>query len=55
MTVRGSAVLKDHNPTLILLSYLPRTIVLTMVAYTDRILESTEGVEIKLDTYIYVN
>ena len=46
MAVRGSAVHKNHNPC-ILLSYLP------FFPYPGHILESTEGIEIKL-TYIDV-
>ena len=53
MAVRGSGM---HITLLyILLSYLPLTIFFIMVAYPGHILESTKGIEVKLDTYINVN
>ena len=48
MAVRGSAVHKNHNPC-ILLSCLP------FFPYPGHIFESTEGIKIKLATYIDVN
>ena len=48
MAVRGSAVHNNHN-SCILLSYLP------FFTYPGHILESTEGIKIKLATYIDVN
>ena len=49
MAVRRSAVYKNHNPTeLSPLNHL----FFIMVACPGHILESTKGIEIKLDTYI---
>ena len=55
MAARESAVHKNHNPILKKLNYLPLTFLFIMVAYPGRIFESTEGIEIKLGTYIDVN
>ena len=53
MAVRGSGM---HITLLcILLSYLLLTIFFIIVAYPGHILESTKGIEVKLDTYINVN
>jgi len=57
MAMRGSAVHKNHNPTLYLHSYLPLTICFFFImdSCLGHILESTKGIEIKLGTYIDVN
>jgi len=54
MTDRGRTVHKNHNP----IQYIYRVIShypffsLIMIAYPGHILESTNGIEIKLGTYI---
>jgi len=53
MAVRGSGIY--ITLLCILLSYLPLTIFFIMVTYPGHILESTKGIEVKLDTYINVN
>jgi len=55
MSVRGSALPKNHNPSLYVteLSLINRSFI--MVAYPGHILESLLGIEIKIGTYIDVN
>jgi len=55
MAVRGSAVHKNHNPTLYITDLSPINLFFIMVAYPGQFLESTKGIEIKLGTYIDVN
>ena len=55
MAVRGSAVHRNHNPTLYITELSPLNIFFIMVAYPGHIMESTKGIEIKLGIYIDVN
>ena len=48
MAVRGSAVNKNHNPTLYITELSPINLFFIMVAYPGYILERTKGIEIKL-------
>ena len=55
MTFWGSAVHKNHNPTLYIIELSLINHLFIMVAYPYHILESTKGIEIKLGTHIDVN
>ena len=55
MTVRGSAVHKNPNPTLYITELSPINHFFIMVAYPGHILESTKGIEIELGRCIHVN
>ena len=53
--MRGRAELKNHNPTLYIYSVISPKPFSLIVAYSGHILKSTNGIEIKLYTYIDVN
>jgi len=55
MTVRGSALHKNHNHTRYIIELSPINHFFIMVAYPGHILVSTKGIEIELGTYIDVN
>jgi len=55
MAVRGSALYKNHNPTLYITELSPINYFFHSVTYPSHILDSTKAIEIKLGTYIDVN